>query len=141
MKAIPRMRAVMTPFPYSLGPDASLDAARGLMAEHGIRHLPVMKQGEPAGVITDQDIRRAEAVAGDETGLRVGDLELTEACLVDLSAPLDLVLSEMARRHLDSALVFRGGGLVGIFPATDACRAFAELLRREAPSSGGSDAA
>ena len=69
------------------------------------------------------------------------DLALTEACMVDLSAPLDLVLAEMARRHLDSALVLKGPKLVGIFTATDACRAFAEFLRREVPSAGGDDAA
>jgi acetoin utilization protein AcuB len=141
MRVMPRIRSVMTPFPYSLGPGDSLAAARRLMSEHAIRHLPVMRGGRPAGVITDQDLRRAEAVAGADADLRVGDLALTESCMVDLSAPLDLVLLDMARRHLDSALVLKAGKLVGIFTATDACRAFAEFLRREAPAPGGGPAA
>jgi acetoin utilization protein AcuB len=111
------------------------------MAEHRIRHLPVMIGGRPAGVITDQDMRRAAAGGAAEGEPRVGDLAMSEACEVDISAPLDLVLSEMSARLLDSALVLKGGKLVGIFTATDACREFAALLRREAPSPDGESAA
>ncbi|MFQ5350390.1 MAG: CBS domain-containing protein [Thermoanaerobaculia bacterium] len=138
---MPRIGAVMSPFPYSLGPEDTLATARRLMAEHHIRHLPVVVEGIPAGVITDQDMRRAAADRGSEADLRVGDLELSETCEVDISAPLDLVLSEMAARLLDSALVLKGDKLVGIFTATDACRAFAEFLRREAPTPDGESAA
>ncbi len=141
MKEIPRVKSVMTPFPYSLAPGDSLATARRLMSEHGIRHLPVMVEGRPAGVITDQDIRRVTAVAGPDAAPRIADVARSESCLVDLNAPLDLVLAEMAERHLDSALVLKGGKLVGIFTATDACRAFAEFLRREAAPPGGDSAA
>jgi CBS domain-containing protein len=111
------------------------------MAEHHIRHLPVVVDGRPAGVITDQDIRRAIAVVGSGAEPCVGDLALSEAYQVDISTPLDLVLSEMADRLLDSALVLKGGKLVGIFTATDACRAFARFLRSEVPSPDGESAA
>jgi CBS domain-containing protein len=141
MKTMPRIGSVMTPFPYSLGPKDSLDNARGMMAKHRIRHLPVMVKGSPAGVITDQDLRWAAETDGPGAPSRVGDLALSEACEVDISTPLDLVLSEMAARLLDSALVLKGGRLVGIFTATDACRAFARFLRREAPSPDGESAA
>jgi CBS domain-containing protein len=42
----------------------------------------------------------------------------------------------MAERHLGSALVTRGGKLVGIFTTTDACRALARLLREQHPYDG-----
>lgn len=141
MKTMPRIGSVMTPFPYSLGFGDSLDTARRLMAEHRIRHLPVIVEGSAAGVITDQDLRRAAAAGGPGAPARVGDLALSEAYEVDISAPLDLVLNEMAGRHVDSALVLKDGRLAGIFTATDACRAFAEFLRREAPSPDGESAA
>lgn len=131
----------MTPFPYSLGPEDSLDTARRMLKKHRIRHLPVMVKGSPAGVITDQDMRRAAADDGSGAEPKVGDLALSEACEFDISAPLDMVLSEMATRLLDSALVLKGGRLVGIFTSTDACRAFADFLRREAPSEDGESAA
>jgi acetoin utilization protein AcuB len=138
---MPRVGAVMTPFPYSLGPEDSLDEARRMMKEHRIRHLPVMVEGSSAGVITDQDLRWAGAAEGPDTPSRVGDLDLLQACEVDISTPLDLVLRQMTTRLLDSALVLKGGKLVGIFTATDACHAFAEFLRREAPSPDGESAA
>lgn len=141
MKTMPRIGSVMTPFPYSVAPRDSLASARRLMAEHRIRHLPVMVGGRPAGVVTDQDMRRAVAAGGDEAEIRIGDVETSEACEVDITAPLDLVLGEMAARHLDSALVLKGDKLVGIFTATDACRRFAQFLRREAPAPDGESAA
>ena len=141
MKTMPRIGTVMTPFPYSLGPEDSLDTARRLMAKHRIRHLPMMVGGSPAGVVTDQDMRRAAAAPGPDAPSRLGDLSRSEACEVDISTPLDLVLGEMAGRLVDSALVLKGGKLVGIFTATDACRVFAEFLRREAPSPDGESAA
>ena len=39
MKFIPPVKSVMTPFPYSVDVDASIEAARELMHAHGIRHL------------------------------------------------------------------------------------------------------
>ncbi len=137
---MPRIAAVMTPFPYSLEPGDPLDKARRLMREHGFRHLPVTDGGRPVGLITDHHIHRA---AAGESGRQaaVGDVERSAGYVVDLSAPLDLVLDEMARRHQDAALVVKGGKLVGIFTASDACRGFAEQLRREHPPAGGSDAA
>jgi CBS domain-containing protein len=42
----------------------------------------------------------------------------------------------MAARHLGSALVTRSEKLVGIFTATDACRALARVLRERHPDPG-----
>lgn len=141
MKSMPRIGSVMTPFPYSVGPEDSLERARRLMEEHRIRHLPVMDAGSPAGVITEQDLRQATALGAADRPTRVGELALSEVCQFDISAPLDLVLAEMAGSQLDSALVLKGDRLAGIFTATDAFRTFAEFLRREAPSPDGESAA
>ena len=59
MDRIPGVQAVMTPFPYSVGPDAPLRAAREMMRSHEVRHLPVLGEGRLLGVITDRDIKRA----------------------------------------------------------------------------------
>ena len=42
----------------------------------------------------------------------------------------------MAERHIGSALVTRGGKLVGIFTTTDACRALARVLHEQHPDPG-----
>ena len=47
---------------------------------------------------------------------------------LEAAASLEHVAATTAERHVGSALVTRGGKLVGIFTATDACRALARVL-------------
>lgn len=139
MKGIPSIKSVMTPFPFSIGRGDSLETARAMMAEHGIRHLPVMSSGELASVVSEREIDLAQdSRAGAK---KVGDIALRGAYVVELTEPLDIVLSRMADEHLDCAVVVKGGKLVGIFTTTDACRAFSMLLRELFPRAGGNDAA
>lgn len=133
---VPNVKAVMTPFPYSIDTGDSLDRAAEMMTEHAIRHLPVMENGKPVGVVSRRDLSRAS-----ERQRRVGDVAHLEAFVVDLRAPLDRVLLEMARGHHDAALVVKGDRLVGIFTLTDACKQFAACLRAFYPASGGDEAA
>jgi acetoin utilization protein AcuB len=122
---MPQIIAFMTPFPYSVDVDASLAEARAFMAEHRIRHLPVMHGQEIVGIVTDRDI------AGRE--LTVRDVAVQDAYIVAASAPADEVAEEMAARHIGSALVTREGKLVGVFTASDACRALVRVLRDRFP--------
>lgn len=134
---MPPIKALMTPFPYSVGVGASLDEAETLMREHRFRHLPVMDGGHLVGVLSDRDLKRAAQPAPGETAPRVGDVARLEAYVVPLTEPADRVLAHMAEHHLDAALVVKEGRLAGIFTATDACRGFADFLRRFFPSGGG----
>ena len=47
----------MSPFPYSDAIDAPILEARKLMLEHHVRHLPVTRDHELKGIITDRDIK------------------------------------------------------------------------------------
>jgi len=48
---------IMTPAPLiTIDPDASTTAAARLMQEHGIRRVPVMKDGVLVGIITSNDL-------------------------------------------------------------------------------------
>jgi acetoin utilization protein AcuB len=139
VKSIPPVKAVMTPFPQSIEASETTTKARKMMAGFGFHHLPVMDGGELIGVISEPDLRRAES-AGSEADL-VADVACREAFLVDLSEPLDRVLSKMARRRAGSVLVVKEDRLAGIFTVTDACRSFAECLRAQFPGEGGDEAA
>ncbi len=144
MKAIPKLKMAMTPFPYSIELDASLDEAMALMAKHEVRHLPVTDGHIPAGMISDRDIRGVALVhAGQENAgvLRVRDVYVTEVYIVDLNEPLDNVLLHMADGHIGSAVVTREGRLAGVFTAMDACRTFGEYLRERFPHGDGDEAA
>ncbi len=122
----------MTVFPYFVTSGTSVHRARELMAQHDIRHLPVMEGEELVGVITDCDMEQAErAKIGlpRKDRLSVSDVFVREAYVVEQNERLDKVLLVLARKHLDCALVVDAGRLVGIFTTTDACRAFAEHLQ------------
>ncbi|MCA8967458.1 MAG: CBS domain-containing protein [Gammaproteobacteria bacterium] len=126
---LPRLAAAMTPFPYSTTPDASLDDARALLAEHGFHHLPVVADGAVVGLV------HGERLAPTTTG-SVAEHCRPVACVVDIETPLAELLEQMVAAHADAAVVLRHGHLAGVFTATDACRAFAVLLRELSPEPG-----
>jgi len=141
---IPRIKSVMTPFPYAVEVGNPIADAKALMAAHDIRHLPVTEHGKLVGVITERDIRRAlDPVFGlpPEAELQVRNVFVPDAYVVEITESLDRVLSVMAAQHLGSALVVKGDKLAGIFTVTDACRHFAALLRSQLPTVVGDDVA
>ena len=136
MKHMPQIIAFMTPFPYSVDIDAPLAEARAFMAKQHIRHLPVTDHGHLVGLVTDRDIKLMlgpDFAYPQERELKVRDASVAEPYIVAASAPVDEVATEMADRHIGSALVTRDGKLVGVFTATDACRALARVLRDRFP--------
>ncbi len=144
MKRMPTIKSVMTPFPYSVDVSASLAAAQDFMRVHRIHHLPVTRDGELAGVITDRDIKLVlgpDFAYPDAEQTSVAEGMKREAYIVEMDTRLDEVLAHMAEKHLGSAIVTRRGKLAGVFTATDACRHFAEFLRDQIRRSGGDNAA
>lgn len=126
----------MTPFPYSIEEDAPVDAARDLMWEHEIHHLPVKRNSELIGVVSERDIGLALASRphDDPASVTVREVYTADAYTADLDTRLDLVLATMAEQQIGSTLVTRRGKLVGIFTANDACAAFADHLREHFPA-------
>lgn len=129
---MPLIKAVMTPFPHTVGLDEPVTHAEAIMREYGVRHVPVEEHGRLVGVATDGDIgllvNRALDLAHRER-IRVRQVCVREPFVVDLNAPLAGVLTAMADRHIGSALVVRKDKLVGIFTMTDACRVLASILQ------------
>jgi acetoin utilization protein AcuB len=128
---MPHIKAVMTPFPYSVDLGESVDVADRMMREHDVRHLPVSDEGKLVGEISQRDIGvglKPGIRLGEMSQVRVADLCVSDAYVVELNAQLDEVLREMAGRKIGSALVVKGDKLVGIFTMSDACRVLADLL-------------
>lgn len=139
MSTRPSIKSVMTAFPYSIALDAEASAARSMMREHGIRHLPVKDdEGNLVGLLTDRDLK---LLMGPYLSQAHNDRALVRhACVfapytVDLDTPLQEVVEHMAEHRIGSALVTKDGRLAGIFTAVDACRLFADLLATDFPSS------
>lgn len=132
MSATLLIRSVMTPFPHAIDVEASLDKARRMMRQHQIRHIPVKERDALVGLITDRDIKLVLGPyldgSGNDEGLRVRQACVFDVYTAEMTTPLRVVVAEMARRRIGSALVTKDGRLAGIFTATDACRCLAELL-------------
>lgn len=144
MKRMPTIKAVMTPFPYSVDAAASLADAEEFMRRHQIRHLPVTRDGALVGSISDRDIKLVlgpDFAYPDARRTFVSDVMTADPYIVDMDTGLDGVLAHMADHHLGAAIVTRRGKLAGIFTVTDACHHFADFLREQVRRSGGDDAA
>jgi len=127
----PKLKSIMTPFPYAVELDAPIGGARALMLEHHVHHLPVTSGKELVGIVTDRDIKLLlgpELGSPDPKELTVEDAYVADSFVVDLQSPLSEVLAAMAKRHIGAAIVTKHGRLAGIFTANDACREFAKFL-------------
>ena len=132
MSRIPLLKTEMTPFPWWVEIDAPLLAARDMMREHKVRHLPVKEDGRLVSVVTDRDLKFAldpDLGLPPRESLRVRDVCVYTAYIVDIESRLEQVLETMAERKIGSALVTRDGKLVGIFTSPDACRTLARMIR------------
>lgn len=139
MKAPPTIKSVMTPFPWSIEGDREVSEAWQMMADLGIRHLPVTENGRLVGIVSGRDLgltMDARLGAPQAEGRKVRELCAHEPFVVETTASLEWVAREMAERRLGSALVVYQGRLAGIFTTTDACRVLSEMLADEFPTGG-----
>ena len=124
-----RIKAAMHPFPHTIGLQQTLAAAKEIMHEHDIRHLPVQKGGQLEGILSERDIDFALRMDHKEPQeLKVAHAYMPEPYTVELETPLSDVAAKMAQEHIGCALVTENGKLVGIFTTVDACRVLAEVL-------------
>jgi acetoin utilization protein AcuB len=122
---LPKLKNVMTPFPYSVDADAPIEAAIEFMGRHKIRHLPVTSKGALTSLVSDRDIK---LVLGPDFAypsareLKVRDAMVKDCYVVDLATPLAAVLRHMAEQRIGSAVVTRHGKLAVLLMGRDSCR-------------------
>jgi acetoin utilization protein AcuB len=122
----------------SIDADDSMEDAMGLLKEHGIRRLPVMKNGKLVGIVTDRDLKNASA--SDATTLEIHELLylLTKVKVKDImtkdpiTVPPDYTVEETAQVLLESKIsgapvVDENGEVVGIITQSDLFRVLMSL--------------
>lgn len=113
----------------TIGKDLTLEHAKKVLYEHGIRHLPVLDGGSLFGIISDRDLKLAYAVDGDKAkNLSVSDACTTDVYTVNPTDPLKKVAEQMAQRGIGCAVITDKVKVVGIFTVTDACRVLSQVL-------------
>ena len=134
----------MTPFPYFVDADETVEQVEHLMEEHKIRHIPVQQNGEVVGIVSERDLHHIAIRSlpnAKKSQIRSRDVMVSNPYLVTFETPLNKVTAEMARRHIGSAIILHHGKLAGILSAMDACRILAEILESEFAPNDGNDAA
>lgn len=124
----------MTAPAYVLRETHTVGKARELMNELDVRHLPVVDVDDrPVGMISDRDIRVAEAVMGGPESaaeITIALVGTEDPYVVQRSAELGPVMLDMSARRMGSAMVVDPDGkIVGIITTTDACRIAGERIR------------
>jgi acetoin utilization protein AcuB len=121
---------VMTPCPYLLSAETKVDEALETMAIRGIRHLPVVKEGQLVGVLTERDAKLSQLMSeGSQIPLEAGAICSKNPYVVQSEDEVAQVAYDMAEGKTDCALVADpDGNFVGIFTSTDACRLIYMLL-------------
>ena len=120
---------IMTREPYSLGPDDTLENARHLMAEHHIRHIPVVSADDTLiGLVSQRDVLAAEdsTVLNEEGGkgsrdryVAVSSIMTTPVQTVDENTGLRGTAMHLQKNKLGCLPVLNKGKLVGIITDSD----------------------
>ena len=120
---------IMTREPYSLGPDDTLENARHLMAEHHIRHIPVVSADDTLiGLVSQRDVLAAEdsTVLNEEGGkgsrdryVAVSSIMTTPVQTVDENTGLRGTAMHLQKNKLGCLPVINKGKLAGIITDSD----------------------
>lgn len=119
-----------TPDPAVLTEEASVEDMMRVMKGKGVRHIPIVKNGNVVGVVSDRDVRVVMGLNFSEKNIvQAGDIMAKDPVTVSSETPLDEVALEMSQRKIGSVIVNEGDKLLGIFTVTDALNALIEIIR------------
>lgn len=129
---------IMSSAPVVVEPKEPLRQVYRVMAEHRIRHIPVVSTDGLVGVISDRDVREAlpspmspgEAMefAAAMNRIPVWEVMAEEVVTVTPRTSLAQAAHMLAGRKIGCLPVLDAGRLVGIVTETDMLQAFAALL-------------
>ena len=119
---------IMTREPYTLGPDDNLATARSRMAEHHIRHIPIVSgEGSLIGLVSQRDVLAAadSNVVNEEPGgsreryVALSSIMTTPVQTAEESASLRGSALLLQKKKLGCLPVLSKGKLVGIITDSD----------------------
>lgn len=128
---LPVVGQYMTSAPHTIERRRSLAAARRMMIENHVRHLPVLDGNRIAGLISERDLLLVESMPGvNPTDVCVEEAMVEDVFAVEPDAPIGEVVETMIERKLGSVVVCDGERVVGVFTTIDALHALHELLEK-----------
>jgi acetoin utilization protein AcuB len=120
-----QMLHVMTRHPETVGLDDVLLKAKELMDAGGFRRLPVIKDGQVVGILTERDLREH---SGDLKSTKVDAAMRTPVVTVDSKTSVEQAARLMLANKIGGIPVVDAGKLVGIVTTSDLLRAFLNVV-------------
>src|SRR5690554_219629 len=132
------VRNKMTTNPFTISPDDTIPDAHEMMKEHGVRRLPVMKNGKLVGIVSNEDIEKyspSKATTlsmGEITYLlsktKIGQIMTKNLITISSCALLEEAALLMRDNKVGFLPVVDDDKLVGIITESDIFDSFIELL-------------
>src|SRR5436190_12372603 len=124
------VRHAMTESPQTITPEMNAFDAAGMMKSEDVGALPVVKDGQLVGLVTDRDlVVRVLAERQDPESIRVGDIATRSPVTVTPDMRLAEARELMERHRIRRLPVMKGQELVGILSLGDV--AWADASTRE----------
>jgi CBS domain-containing protein len=109
---------------FSIGPDALLPQAIGLMVEHDIGSLLVMEKGRMAGLLTFREVLAAgHRHRGDIHEVKVSEVMVTDPVCGHPNDTVDQMRSAMTEKHVRYLPIMENDVLIGILSFHDIAKA------------------
>ena len=128
------VREFMTPMPQTIEEALSLSDAKDRMYSLDVRHLPVLRDGQLVGILSQRDVAIAESItSADPKAIPVSQVMTPVPFSCGPDAHVEAVAREMAQHHYGSTIVVDPNHptkVVGVFTTTDALRALAQMIDR-----------
>lgn len=119
----------MTRSPHTIDHAQPLSAAHRVMRDYDIRHLPVLRQGELVGIVSQHDLHIIESLKDvDPDAVMVSEAMSSEVYTVSPRTSVRQIASEMATQKYGAAVVMEDNQVVGVFTTVDALRVLYGLL-------------
>jgi acetoin utilization protein AcuB len=128
----------MTANPFTISPDQTIPDAHEIMAEKGVKRLPVLKNGKLVGIVSKEDITQASPSKattfsmGEITYLlsrtKISQIMTKDPVTISSSALLEEAATLMRDNHVGFLPVVDDDRLVGIITESDIFDSFIELL-------------
>ncbi|HZP94056.1 MAG TPA: CBS domain-containing protein [Burkholderiales bacterium] len=116
----------------SIGPDAPIPQAVGVMVEKDIGALLVLEEGRMAGLVTFREVLAAvHRHHGDIHAVKVSDIMVRKPLIGDPEDTMDHLRAVMTENHARYVPVMKEGRLLGILSFHDIARAALKMINFE----------
>lgn len=127
------VRGIMRRPVHSVEASATLDQAAERSYALHVRHLPVLREGRLAGIVSDRDLRAARG-AGRPGGTRVAEFMARDPVTIAPEAHASEAARRMLRHRFSALPVVQDGALAGMLTLTDLLDHCTQALHEREPA-------